>query len=116
MALQAVPTIRHLRARADAIRQQELRRFSAGSALDDEQLERVEGLTRSLVNKILHAPLARLRAQTDREEGLAVLEAARELFALDDDTAPGAHIDVEVAGDRPSAAADDPGTGDRKSD
>jgi glutamyl-tRNA reductase len=116
MALQAVPTIRHLRARADAIRQQELRRFSAGSGLDDQQLERVDGLTRSLINKILHAPLARLRAQTDREEGLAVLEAARELFALDDETAPGAHIDVEVAGERPKAAADDSEAGDGKPD
>jgi glutamyl-tRNA reductase len=116
MALQAVPTIRHLRARADAIRQQELRRFAAGSGLDDQQLERVESLTRSLINKILHAPLARLRAQTDREEGLAVLEAARELFALDDETAPGAHIDVEVTGDGSKAVTGDPGADKGKLD
>ena len=114
MALHAVPTIRHLRARADAIRREELRRFSGSSGLDDEQLERVEGLTRSLINKILHAPLARLRAQTDREEGLAVLEAARELFALDDETAPGAHIDAELSGNPQDAAADEPGAGDGK--
>ena len=80
--------------------------------LDDEALERVEGLTRSLVNKILHAPLARLRAQTDREEGLAVLEAARELFALDDEAAPGAHIDGEFEAGTSEVASRDRGAGD----
>ena len=32
----------------------------------------------------LHHPLARLGAQTDREEGLAVVEEVRALFGLDD--------------------------------
>jgi glutamyl-tRNA reductase len=116
MALQAVPTIRHLRARADAIRLEELRRFSGSSELDDEALERVEGLTRSLVNKILHAPLARLRAQTDREEGLAVLEAARELFALDDESAPGAQIDGEFEAGAAGVAPRGRGAGNESSE
>jgi hypothetical protein len=52
------------------------------------------------VNKILHAPLARLRDAAERDEGLAHLEAARALFALDDPEAPGAHADREdEAGD-----------------
>jgi glutamyl-tRNA reductase len=95
VALQAVPAIRHLRARADAIVDQEMARLAGPIALDDGQLERVEALARSIVNKILHAPLSRLRAEAGREEGLAMLEAARELFALDDDSAPGSHIDTE---------------------
>jgi glutamyl-tRNA reductase len=99
VALQAVPTIRHLRARADAVRIDALRRFSGGSNLDSEQLERVDTLTRSIVNKILHAPLSRLRAERDREEGLAVLEAARELFALDEP-------EHEAQQDVPSGRAD----------
>jgi glutamyl-tRNA reductase len=45
----------------------------------------VEALTRSLVNKILHAPLSRLRSEAEREEGMAYLEVARMLFGLDDD-------------------------------
>jgi glutamyl-tRNA reductase len=98
VALQAVPAIRHLRARADAIVAKEMERLSGGLNLDEQQLEGVEKLTRSIVNKILHAPLARLRAETGREEGLAVLEAARELFALDDASAPGGHIDAELNG------------------
>ncbi len=96
VALQAVPTIRHLRARADAVRVLELDRFARSARLDDGQLARVEALTRAIVNKVLHSPLARLRAERDREEGLAVLEAARELFALDDPSAPGGHIDAEL--------------------
>jgi glutamyl-tRNA reductase len=99
VALQAVPAIRHLRARAEAIVGQEIARHAGGLGLDDAQLEGVEALSRSIVNKILHAPLSRLRAETGREEGLAMLEAARELFALDDENAPGGHIDAALRGD-----------------
>ena len=52
--------------------------------LEPAQREQLEAMTRAIVNKILHAPISRLRAETDREEGLAMLEAARELFSLDD--------------------------------
>lgn len=90
LALQAVPTIRHLRARAEAIREAELERALARLGLDVEQRGGVEALTRSIVNKLLHAPLSRLRENAEREDGLAYLEAARVLFALDDPEAPGA--------------------------
>jgi glutamyl-tRNA reductase len=97
VALQAVPTIRHLRSRAEAVRTRELERMLARLELAEGQGEQIDYLTRSIVNKILHAPLARLRAETDREEGLAMLEAARSLFALDDASAPGAEADEEPA-------------------
>jgi len=87
--LQAVPTIRHLRARIEAIRHRELERGLQRLALDEAQRAGVDALTRSLVNKILHAPLTRLREEAEREEGLAYLEAARTLFALDDPEAGG---------------------------
>ena len=48
----------------------------------------MEALTRAIVNKILHAPTARLRREAEREEGMAYLEAARVLFALDDEDDP----------------------------
>jgi len=95
-ALHAVPTIRHLRHRAEAIRQGELQRFGGRLGLDDAQLEGVEHLTRSIVNKLLHAPISRLRDQADREAGLVRLEEARTLFALDDADAPGAHLDGDL--------------------
>jgi glutamyl-tRNA reductase len=100
VALRAVPTIRHLRARAEAVRQAELGRSLSKLDLSDSQAERVEALTRSIVNKILHRPLARLGAHKDREEGLAVVEEARALFGLDDPEAPGAEIDSQMMGEK----------------
>ena len=99
VALRAVPTIRHLRARAEQVRFSEIERFAQRLDLSADQREGVELMTRAIVNKLLHPPLARLGAQTDREEGLAVLEEARALFALDDPDAPGAEIDTELHDD-----------------
>jgi len=95
-ALRAVPTIRHLRARGEAVRQGELERFLRRNNLGPEQREALEALTRAIVNKLLHAPVSRLRAEAETEEGLAYLEAARVLFALDDPGAPGAEADARV--------------------
>ncbi len=92
-ALANVPTIRHVRARAEAIRRAELRRNLGRLDLDDRQFEGIEWLTRGIVNKILHAPIARLRGESDRDAGSALLESARELFALEDGAAPGAEAD-----------------------
>jgi glutamyl-tRNA reductase len=92
-ALHAVPTIRHLRGRAEAIRSRELERAANRLGLSEEQRRGVDALTRAVVNKLLHAPLSRLRRTAEREEGIAYLEAARVLFALDDPGAPGAEAD-----------------------
>jgi glutamyl-tRNA reductase len=87
VTLQAVPTIRDLRSRAEEIRQTEVQRYAGRLGLDAEQSEAVEKLTRGIVNKIMHAPISRLRDETDREVGLARLEEARSLFALDESDA-----------------------------
>jgi glutamyl-tRNA reductase len=96
-ALAAVPTIRDLRARAEEIRSRELERAVARLENAESPREVLEALTRGLVNKLLHAPITRLRAQEDREQGLATLEAARALFALDD----GAPEDDPAADEEP---------------
>jgi glutamyl-tRNA reductase len=83
-ALRAVPTIRQLRERVEAIRAGEVERALGRLALDDGARDAVEALTRAIVNKILHTPLARLRQEAEREEGIAHLETARLLFALDE--------------------------------
>jgi glutamyl-tRNA reductase len=97
VALQAVPTIRDLRNRADDIRQSEIDRFAGRLRLDGGQNETLEQLTRSIVNKIMHAPISRLRDETDREAGLIRLEEARSLFALDD-AASGRNSDYTTGG------------------
>jgi glutamyl-tRNA reductase len=83
-ALRAVPTIRHLRERVESLRADELERALAKLQLSDAQRAGVELLTRSLVNKILHAPVSRLRREAEREEGIVYLETARVLFGLDE--------------------------------
>lgn len=82
--LEAVPTIRELRDRVEEIRARELARFASRTKLGPAQREEVAALTRSLVNKILHAPLSRLRRESELEGGLAALESARMLFGLDE--------------------------------
>jgi glutamyl-tRNA reductase len=83
-ALRAVPTIRHLRARVEEIRRVELERLLARAPFDASQREALEALTLAITNKILHAPVSRLRREAEREQGMAYLEAARVLFGLDE--------------------------------
>jgi len=100
-ALQAVPTIRDLRARADAILEAETERQLPKLGLDERQREGVEQLARTVVNKVLHAPLSRLRTEAEREEGMAYLEVARALFGLDEPAGRDASdADDEDASDR----------------
>jgi glutamyl-tRNA reductase len=87
-ALRAVPTIRHLRARVEAIRASEVERALPRLPPDADTREAVDALTRAIVNKILHAPVSRLRQEAEREEGMAYLEVARVLFGLDGDESP----------------------------
>lgn len=87
-ALRAVPTIRNLLSRSEEIRSVELERTLTRLELGESEQAAVEALTRSIVNKILHAPVSRLRREAEREEGMAYLEMARVLFALDDDPDP----------------------------
>lgn len=94
--LAAVPTIRRLRARAEAVRRRELERTLRRVELDERGREAVDALTRAIVNKLLHAPVSRLRGLGEDEGGLAHLEAARHLFALDDPDAPGAEADADA--------------------
>jgi glutamyl-tRNA reductase len=85
-ALRAVPTIRHLRERAEALRLAEFERLAARLPLGDGEREAVEHLTRAIVNKLLHEPVTQLRRAAEREDGVAMLEVARVLFDLDAET------------------------------
>jgi glutamyl-tRNA reductase len=103
-ALRAVPTIRQLRARVEAIRAGEVEKALPRLGLDGAARDGVEALTRAIVNKILHAPLARLREEAEREEGIAHLETTRLLFALD---APASFAQrAQVSRSEPQASED----------
>lgn len=83
-ARDAVPLIRELRGRAERVRAAELERAMRRLRhLPPEDQAAVEALTRQLLNKVLHAPTARLREAASGSRALDVMDAARYLFELD---------------------------------
>jgi glutamyl-tRNA reductase len=87
--LAAVPVLTQLRGEMDRVRERELaaamRRLSD---LTPAQRAAVEHFSQSLMNKFLHEPSVRLRAAAANGRGLGVVDAARYLFALDEQAAP----------------------------
>jgi glutamyl-tRNA reductase len=80
------PVISDLRKKAEAIRQNELDRALRHLAgLDPKDLEYIQGLSRALVNKLLHEPTSRLRAAAHRGDGSQYAESVRYLFGLSHD-------------------------------
>lgn len=77
--LRVVPTIARLRERAEALRVKEVARaLKRLSDAGEEEKAVMEGLSRALVNKLLHGPISVLK-QEGREEHI---KSARELFGL----------------------------------
>ena len=84
--LTATPAITSLRERAEAIRQGELARLDGQwDGLSDADRERIEALTKGIVNKLLHEPTVRVRAAAEDGDGDALrhLESLRHLFGLE---------------------------------
>jgi glutamyl-tRNA reductase len=88
--LQAVPFIRQLRERAEDVRQSELDRALAQlDHLSESDRQRVERLTRDLLQKVLHQPTARMREAAEDGHEHDILEAARYLFGIEEEDAVG---------------------------
>ncbi|GAB4439911.1 MAG: glutamyl-tRNA reductase [Chloroflexi bacterium OHK40] len=81
---EAVPALMMLREHAEALRNAELERALRRLAnLSPEQRSVVEGLTRSIVNKLLHTPTRRLRDAAAQGEGQRYAAMVTELFNLE---------------------------------
>ena len=82
--LAVVPTIVSLKDKAESIRLTEIRR-SLGSlgTLSSRQMEGLETLTLSIVEKILNDPIVFLKRKSERPQAAAYLDFARRLFNLD---------------------------------
>ncbi len=79
---QAVPTIRALRQRAEAIRDAEIRRALARCPeLSPQQRETVIALSTAIINKLLHEPIVALR---NPAAGSELAMAVRQLFNIND--------------------------------
>ncbi len=84
--LDVVPTIVALREKVEEIRRAELEKtLSKLRDISDEERKSIEGLTNSIVNKILHAPLVALKHRSNSSDGSLYVEITRRLFDLDRD-------------------------------
>jgi glutamyl-tRNA reductase len=87
-SLDAVPTIVALQNRMEQIREAEVERLRAKFGnLTPEQQAAIDSLTRSIVNKIVHSPIAALKSVSGSEQLLATAEMLRNLFGIEDEAA-----------------------------
>jgi glutamyl-tRNA reductase len=79
------PLLEALQARGEDARARELKRATGRLAdLSDAEREAVEMLTRSIVAKLMHEPVAAVKQKAGTAEGEALARALRELFDLPD--------------------------------
>lgn len=80
-----MPVVADLRAKAERIRQRELERaLRSLPDLDPKTRQHIERLSKSLVNKLLHDPTLRLKAEASNGRADEYAAAVRYLFALND--------------------------------
>jgi glutamyl-tRNA reductase len=102
-SLSAIPTINQLQERADTFRQQELEKCTrklSNANLSEKELEAVERLSRGIVNKLLHGPMAHLRKIESIEGKQATLKELNAMFRLDQE-ASGGGKKAKRTGNRP---------------
>jgi len=84
-SLEVVPTIISLRKKLEDIREKEVEKtlssLNGGPEIDRKVLDT---LTTSIINKILHSPVTKLKKQEDTHKGHYHVDAVRHLFNLDD--------------------------------
>ncbi len=84
--LEVVPTIISLRQKAERIRREEIRRtFGPLDSLSEEQIDALQVLTQSIVNKLLHDPILFIKRTSTRKQKDVYLDVALRLFSLDAD-------------------------------
>ena len=87
--LAVAPTIIDLKNKAEGIRTAELKRTLARMGpLSEQQVETLEVLTRSLMQKIIHDPIMFIKHAGHRDRKDQYLELARKLFNLDREDDP----------------------------
>jgi glutamyl-tRNA reductase len=84
-AREVAPTIVRLQEQLEALRIGEIERLrSRLGPLTPEQAQAVDALTKAIVAKIAHAPIAELRRQAAEPGGLATIDLIRRIFRLDE--------------------------------
>ena len=75
------PTIQKLKGALEQIRKEELTRFTKN--LNDSELEKVERITASMMQKILKLPVLQLKAACKRGEAETLIDVLNDLFNLE---------------------------------
>lgn len=89
-SLSAVPTIVALRDKAETIRKEELEKIHRKLGhLKEEEIKSIESLTSSIINKLIHWPIAALKSEVEDKD--TMVDIVRRAFALDtgQDSKPG---------------------------
>ncbi|MDO8684552.1 MAG: glutamyl-tRNA reductase [Armatimonadota bacterium] len=82
--LEVVPLIRLLRERFDSVRDGEWEKYRGRlSHLSDRDIEAVQGLLQSVVNKISHHPMVRIKDYANSPNGYGKMDVVRELFGVE---------------------------------
>jgi glutamyl-tRNA reductase len=82
---QVVPAVIRLRRKAETIRNQEIAKlFARLGPLSDSEREAIEAMASSIINKLLHTPIVRLKQESQARGGGRYLQALRHLFSLDE--------------------------------
>ncbi len=99
-ARHVAPTIAELNARGEAVRRGEWQRLRRElGTLSPAQERAIARLSRAIVNKLLHAPIIRLKEYAQDRHGAAYVDTVRNLYGLD---LP--HSATEAAEGRPTKA------------
>jgi glutamyl-tRNA reductase len=80
--LNVVPLIRELRDEAEKVREHEIYKALKRTDLTPEQAEAVEKMSRSLVNKLLHGPISKIKSRAESGPP-ETLETRRRMLGLD---------------------------------
>jgi glutamyl-tRNA reductase len=84
-AREVAPTIVRLQEQLEQLRQAEVERLrSRFGELTAQQEEALEALTRGIMAKIAHAPIAELRKHASEPDGAQVADVVRRLFRLEE--------------------------------
>jgi glutamyl-tRNA reductase len=85
-SLEQVPTIVALRRRLEDIRQREMEKSLGTSlkGLSEKERRALEDMTLAMINKILHAPITRLKGLSEEQEEALYIDALKKLFDLEE--------------------------------
>jgi len=86
-SLSTIPTINQLQEKANSFREQELQKCTRklSNSLSEKELEAVERLSRGIVNKLLHGPMAHLRKTESVEGKQATVNEISAMFQLEEE-------------------------------